>query len=392
MKIAHLADVHLGFRQFQRQTERGINQREADVAGAFERAIDGIIEYDPDVMLVAGDLFHTVRPTNPAILHSFHQFRRLREARPELQIVIIAGNHDTPRSVETGAILRLFETFGGVSVVTDQERRISFPDLDLSVLCVPHVVVRGQRPAFSPDDSARWNVLLMHGEVAGVIPRNNSHSDPATIVEPDDLRASSWSYVAMGHYHVAHAVVPNAWFSGALEYVGSNSWGELRDEESKGRAGKGWLAVELGDTVSVDFMPVKLNRKRIDLKPIQATGLSAGQLDAEIEKSIAGVKGGIEGHVVRQLVWNVPLSVRREISHEKIRAFRKAALHYQLDLKSPEPTREIGVAAPGKKLSVPELMFDYLERTPLAADVNRKDLVALARQHLDEIGVEDVES
>jgi len=91
MKIAHLADVHLGFRQYQRQTPNGINQREADVSNAFERAVDGVISYDPDVLLLAGDLFHSVRPTNHAILYAFGQFKRIRETCPDLQIVIIAG-------------------------------------------------------------------------------------------------------------------------------------------------------------------------------------------------------------------------------------------------------------------------------------------------------------
>jgi len=392
MKIAHLADVHLGFRQYQRQTPSGINQREADVSNAFERAVDGVISYDPDVLLLAGDLFHSVRPTNHAILYAFGQFKRIRETCPDLQIVIIAGNHDTPRSVETGAILRLFETFGGVSVVTAEVNRIAFPELDLSILCVPHAAVRGERPVFSPDQSSRWNVLLMHGEVAGVVSRSQTYTDEAEIIEPEDLRAPGWSYIAMGHYHVAHEVAPNAWYSGSLEYVGKNSWGELRDEEATGRKGKGWLAVELGTkNLAVKFVPVELNRKRIDLPAIQATGMGAEDLDREIAKRVTDVAGGIEGHVVRQLVWDVTRSVRRELTHGQIRDFRKRALNYQLDLKIPETNREIGVGSPGRTSSVPQLMFDYLERIPLDADLDRKELIALARHHLDALGSEEGE-
>ena len=44
MKLAHLADLHLGFRQFDRQTPRGTNQREADVAEVFRRAVDDLLE------------------------------------------------------------------------------------------------------------------------------------------------------------------------------------------------------------------------------------------------------------------------------------------------------------------------------------------------------------
>ena len=78
MRIAHLADVHLGFRQFQRLDATGVNQREADVAGAFRRAIDAVIEQRPDAVLIAGDLFHSVRPTNRAIIEAFAGLRRLR--------------------------------------------------------------------------------------------------------------------------------------------------------------------------------------------------------------------------------------------------------------------------------------------------------------------------
>ena len=83
MKVAHLADPHLGARQYHRQTSAGINQREADVARAFRLAVDGVIAVRPDLVVVAGDLFHSVRPTNAAIVFAFRPLQRLREAQPE---------------------------------------------------------------------------------------------------------------------------------------------------------------------------------------------------------------------------------------------------------------------------------------------------------------------
>src|SRR5258705_2083264 len=124
VKLAHLADLHLGFRQFDRQTPRGGNQREADVADAFRRAVDDLIEQRPDLIVLAGDIFHSVRPTNPAILFLFQQLQRLRADVPDTPIVMLAGEHDTPRSSETGTILRLYEALG-VEVVVDQARRIT---------------------------------------------------------------------------------------------------------------------------------------------------------------------------------------------------------------------------------------------------------------------------
>src|SRR5690606_18732770 len=91
----------------------------------------------PDVILVGGDVFHTVRPTNTSILHAFHQFSRLVQALPDTEIVIVAGNHDMPRSTETICILRLFAAPLGIHVADREARRLRFDDLDLSVLAVP---------------------------------------------------------------------------------------------------------------------------------------------------------------------------------------------------------------------------------------------------------------
>ncbi|MGH7690753.1 MAG: metallophosphoesterase family protein, partial [Gemmatimonadaceae bacterium] len=109
MRVVHLSDLHLGYRQYQRVTSLGANQREADVALTLTRTIDRVIALRPDLVVVAGDVFHAVRPTNPAILHAFHQFNRLTSALDGAPVIIVAGNHDLPRSSETGCILRLFE-------------------------------------------------------------------------------------------------------------------------------------------------------------------------------------------------------------------------------------------------------------------------------------------
>ena len=61
MKLAHLSDLHLGFRQYERLTPRGANQREADVATALKRAVDDLLEQEPDCVVIAGDVFNAVR-------------------------------------------------------------------------------------------------------------------------------------------------------------------------------------------------------------------------------------------------------------------------------------------------------------------------------------------
>ena len=154
LRLVHLSDLHLGYRQYQRLTPRGINQREADVAQSFTRALDRVIELAPEIVLIAGDVFHQVRPTNTAILHAYLQFARLRQALPDTEIVMVAGNHDTPRSAETGSILRLFATLG-MHVVDGEARALEFPSLDLSVLAVADN--QHARPRLVPPGTHRFN-------------------------------------------------------------------------------------------------------------------------------------------------------------------------------------------------------------------------------------------
>ena len=191
MRIAHLADIHLGFRQYYRLNPQGINQREADVAAAFRNAIDGVIAARPDIVVIAGDLFHSVRPTNPAILHSFNQFRKLRLALPETPLIIVAGNHDTPRSIETGTILQLFEAFEQAYVVFGEPKTLVFDTLDLEVTCVPHASWKGERrPSLLPKGRFRFHVAVTHGEVAGVRPKESWAAEYGGVVlEPSELHA-----------------------------------------------------------------------------------------------------------------------------------------------------------------------------------------------------------
>src|SRR2546428_10837212 len=167
--LAHLADLHLGFRQFDRQTPRGTNQREADIAEAFRRTVDDLLEQKPELIVIAGDIFHSVRPTNAAILFFFRELHRLRSGLPASPIVAIAGEHDTPRSTETGTILRLYEALG-VAIAIEEARRIVLPKLDSAVLAVPHqALAQAERPALRPEPGGpTFNVLVTHGVYGGL--------------------------------------------------------------------------------------------------------------------------------------------------------------------------------------------------------------------------------
>lgn len=385
MKIAHIADPHLGARQYHRQTTGGINQREADIALAFRVAVDGVIAARPDAVVVAGDLFHSVRPTNAAIIFAFRQFQRLREALPDAPVILIAGNHDTPRSVETGSILRLFDDLG-VDVATDEARRFRYPSLGLSVLAVPHqALVGGDRPELRPDGDEPYQVLVLHGEVEGVFPGDRSAVEyGGALIAPRELSAGGWSYVALGHYHVQHEVGPRAWYAGALEYVSPNIWGELADEAAHRLDGKGWLLADL-ETGMVQRSQVPGARRVLDLTPIDGAGHTAAELDALIAERLGAVPGGIAEKIVRLRVLEVPRHVARELDHVAIRAFRAQALHLHVDIRRPLIQRTVGMGAPGRRQTLPELVREFLERRPLPAQVDRADFVRAGVELIDSV-------
>jgi exonuclease SbcD len=384
VKLAHIADPHLGARQYHRQTPNGINQREADVAQAFRATVDGVIAARPDVVVVAGDLFHTVRPTNAAIVFAFTQFQRLREALPDTPVVLVAGNHDTPRSTETGSILRLFAELG-VEVATDTPRRLVFPALDLAVLAVPHeVLISAERPLLRPDGSARRQVLVLHGEVEGVFPFDRTGVEyGGAVVAPRDLHLDEWTYIALGHYHVQHRVGPRAWYAGALEYVSPNIWGELADDHAHGVKGKGWLLADL-EAGTVERRPVPLARAVLDLEPIHAGGRLAAEVDGMIQDRVAAVPGGVRDRIVRLRVYDVPRHVARELDHAAIRALKAEALHFHLDVRHPDTERTVGVGSPGRQ-TLPEIVATYLAHRPLPADVDRAAFVRRGVELMDAV-------
>lgn len=376
MRLAHLADPHLGFRQYHRLNERGHNQREADVALALTRAVDGVIAARPDAVIVAGDLFHAVRPTNSAILQAFRQFSRLRQALPAAPVILIAGNHDTPRSSDTVSIFGLFHDLG-IHVAHLEARRFEFPDLDLSVLAVPHQALFVQpRPALEPAGDARHQVLVLHGETPGLFGTDRTVAEAGgALLSESDIAGGDWGYVALGHYHVQHRVRDGAWYAGALEYVSPNPWGELREERQEGFRGKGWLLVDLDDG-TVERQPIAPPRRVIDLPWLDAEDLAGAELDRLLASAMEEIDGGIDGAVIRQVVRNVPRSVARELDHAAIREWKARALHFQLDLRRPDaPTRSVGMGAPGQRRTLAEELQHFLADRKLPAGMDRDRFV-----------------
>ena len=386
MLIAHLADLHLGFRAYHRVNARGENVREADVASAFAQATERIAELGPDLVLVAGDVFHTVRPSNAAIASAFRRFATLAERLPSVPIVVIAGNHDSPRSTDTGNILTLLREIPGLVVVTEAAQPIFLRDLNTRVLCLPHNALAREETevALEPDPAAATNILMLHGTISGGSAEEKIRyvsEFGGVTVEDTAIGPERWDYVALGHYHIATELAPNMWYAGGIERTSTNIWAEAD-------GAKGFLTYDT-EARRATFHPVE-TRPVIDLQRFSARGKSPIEVDEAIRSAVEGVPGGPEGKIIRLVITDIPRAALRELNHKQIREFKAIALHFHLDARLPEIHRTVGYGAPMRRQTLGEQVESYLRKqwTPTSERIDRDRLVALGRHYLEQAGEE----
>lgn len=381
MRIAHLADLHLGYRAYHRATPRGINVRENDVTEAFRQVVAKVAEQRPDVVLVAGDVFHTVRPSNTAIAEAFRQFCVLTERLPGVPVVMIAGNHDSPRSSDTGNILTLFREIDDVHVVCDECRPLKLPGLDASILCMPHTSLAADEPAtMEPDPSVKHNLLMLHGTVRGQDADEKLFVQTeygGAEVEDSRIGAERWEYVALGHYHVVTQLAPNMYYAGGIERTSSNIWYE--------KGPKGFLMFDT-ETRLYEFESVE-TREIVDMPRIEGAGLSAPEIDERVLASVERIDGGIRGKMVRIVVNDVPRIVSREMNHKRVREWKAEALHFHLDVRPPG-TRQHASAALVRRPTLSEQVQTWLmnDWTPSTKEIDKVRLANLGVEYVDAAG------
>ena len=103
MKILHTSDWHLG--QTLHQYERGYEH-----ARFLDWLLDQLEAEQVEALLIAGDLFDHTNPSAASQRQLYHFLAQARARLPQLAIVMIAGNHDSPGRIEApGPLLSLFD-------------------------------------------------------------------------------------------------------------------------------------------------------------------------------------------------------------------------------------------------------------------------------------------
>lgn len=325
MRIVHLADTHLGFRQLHRVNDVGRNVREQDVYDAFADAIEIAVGLDPGAVIHAGDLFDSYHPSSAALGAALDGFARLREAG--IPIVVIAGNHSTPRVTAAEHIFGVLGRFG-VHVVHGGPQVVRLEGRGRPGTLAVHAIAHDNDPAVvaaalreaRPASDVDFNVLVAHVGLEGLGQLVGSEAGSLTLSGEALAEAGEFDYIALGHLHKFAPARDNAAYAGSLERL---SWADDADY-------KGVVEVDLAaGRRSPDFLrlhPVP-TRAMIALDPVDAA--TCEDLTAAI--IARGQEAGAElaGAMARITVRNVTAADWNAIDARAVAAAYAACLHFE---------------------------------------------------------------
>lgn len=195
MKLLHTADWHLGqtFFDYDRSDEHRV---------FFNFLVQQIKELDIDVLLVSGDIFDVANPSAAAQRMFYRFLSEAVQAAPALQIVIIAGNHDSPVRLE--APRSLLEAFN-ITVIG------AIPYTDAGTPDYEKIIV----PLNSKDGEKAWCIAIPFIRASDCMLLDNNTENPyqkavagmyKNAVEfVKNIRKNGETIIAMGHLYTQHA-------------------------------------------------------------------------------------------------------------------------------------------------------------------------------------------
>lgn len=372
MKLAHLSDTHLGFRQLTYTNDAGRNEREQDIYDAFERAIDRIIELRPDAVVHAGDLFDGYHPASAAMVVAFDQLSRLHEAK--IPAVVIAGNHSTPRVAATEHVFGVLNRLGCVHAVHAGPELIEIGEL--AITAVPHCPDTAQLCEWivsaKPSRDHRFNVLVAHVGLDGLGHVGDSEAGKATLPGETLEAVSAFDYIALGHLHRFSRQRLNAVYAGSLERL---TWAD--NARTKGVVEIDLTADQFGDDY-VTFHPIESRSFR------ELPDIDAAKVDNLTDAIVAAAdRDDLQGAVVKLPIRNLTLEEYGAVDRRRIKEAFDDCLHLELD------PQLVDLGPGGLGPTAPQDLRDFLT-TRIPRGVEANEFISRAEAYLtkaaEEIG------
>ena len=123
MKILHFADVHLGMENYGKSDPKtGLNTRLIDFMRSLNSIVKFAIENKIDLVVFAGDAYKSREP-DPTYQRAFASIIE-RISSNDIQVVLVAGNHDLPNTSAKANTLDIFSTLKIKNVYVSREPEI----------------------------------------------------------------------------------------------------------------------------------------------------------------------------------------------------------------------------------------------------------------------------
>ena len=306
---------------------------------SFSLVVDQVRKAEPDLVVVAGDVFDKPVVTPAVMCESIRLFAWLSE---HVTVVITGGNHERPTHTANGSPLAVLSAaVERVLVVATEPTWIQTPRQyisnphSVSVLCVPdHCMPTKEQMT----ENLGNRILVMHAAVQGDFD-DIDYARYTNSIHIRDLNPESWDYIALGDYHSYAKLAPNAYYSGSIDYANAGPWDEAGEP-------KGWV---LFDTEKPELgavhQPIE-TRPVFDFLEIDCADGGLTRINTEIAERADSC--GESGAIMRQRLVNVSPAVHAGIDRKMVKQLKADALHYQLkeELVSTPETAEAPEAAP----------------------------------------------
>jgi DNA repair exonuclease SbcCD nuclease subunit len=376
MRIIHLADTHLGFRQFSGRIdpERGINQRESDVYTAWSDAVTIAVGRKPDIVIHAGDLFDSSRPTPLAIAEALDGFARLREHG--IPVIVIAGNHSTARFRSAhGSVFQILERFG-VNAVWSEPRTVNVNGI--AVHACPHESDAARLSEsvanLKLDPAADANVLVLH---AGLEAVRNSYGEVNEVeIDAELLARVEFDYIALGHLHRFQTPQVNAVYPGSLERLDFN---DLAGDKAVLEID---LAAGAGEEGFVQRFPLQ-TRPMVDLT-FDCRDLASSEVMDRIDAEVSQLD--LEGAVARTRLESISRDAYQSLDFRALDEMFEPCLHHVFAVG------RTGLAAGGATAAEADLSFAGWARGRVPDALDEEAVISLARRYLDDAAAEEAEA